>query len=256
MKNTDRKFPVVYLDFPLESTFKMVTSMYGTRFPNGYWKHWNNLEKCLLEVMASNHGLIPTKSQFAELGLRGLETAIQNYWGGLTKIRKKFGVFGLKYCRQCDTVKTRDGFRNRQGGYTIDSICRECSHQSVRDYRGTVRGRSAEILRRVKNRAKSKNLEFNLDRDWIEKKLISICDRCELTGIKFTHPYQAKVGYYPFSLSVDRINSSKGYTKDNVRFIILQLNAALQSGSDENFELIAIKFLKNRGFSCQKTKEE
>ena len=222
----------------------------------GYWKDWNNIEKHLKSAMAEYHGLVPTRSQFVKLGLQGLELAIQNYWGGLTEIRKKFNVLGLKYCQQCGTVKNRNRFRKRHGGYTIDPMCKVCSDEELREYRGTTRGRSAEILRRVRNRARIKNLEFNLDRNWIEKKLISISDRCELTGIKFTHPYQAKVSYYPFSLSVDRIDSKKGYTKDNVRFIILQLNAALQSGTDKNFEMIAIKFLESRGFSCQKIKEE
>ncbi len=84
------------------------------RVPNGYWKDWDNIEKHLKELMADNHGLIPTKLVFWKAGLSGLNTAITEYWGGLEKIRKQFGVDGLKYCSQCEKVKNRDdGFRNR-----------------------------------------------------------------------------------------------------------------------------------------------
>ena len=58
---------------------------------------------------------------------------------------------------------------------------------------------------------------------------------CELTGIRF----RCDTGRDPFSISIDRIDSSKGYTADNVRFVLLAVNLGMSHWGDAAFRQIA-----------------
>lgn len=75
-------------------------------------------------------------------------------------------------------------------------------------------------LERMRKRAKEKNIEFNLTKQWLEDKLK--INRCEITGIPFV--YEPVMNpYYPV---LDRKNNKKGYTKDNCVLILNLLNCA------------------------------
>ena len=61
-----------------------------------------------------------------------------------------------------------------------------------------------------------------LDFEWAWAKLVEQDFRCSLTGIAFTWGVKD-----PTTLSIDRIDPSKGYTKENVRFVCWWVNAAM-----------------------------
>lgn len=69
----------------------------------------------------------------------------------------------------------------------------------------------AWLLKQAKKRAKDRNLEFNLTLEDIV-----IPEVCPIMG----EPLQyVPDGYSDYSPSLDRIDSSKGYTKDNIQVI-------------------------------------
>jgi hypothetical protein len=53
-------------------------------------------------------------------------------------------------------------------------------------------------------------------------------------------------GFHLDSISIDRINHTSGYTKDNIRFVLNQVNVFRSNGSDERMYKIAEALLKNR----------
>jgi hypothetical protein len=76
---------------------------------------------------------------------------------------------------------------------------------------------------------------MNIDLDWLEPKLID--GRCEISGLPFDLEQNESRG--PFRPSVDRIDSLKGYTKENCRVIIWALNAAFAQWGEQTFKYIA-----------------
>jgi len=104
----------------------------------------------------------------------------------------------------------------------------------MRKYRSTkeeycIKGR---ILRRARARALLKDMEFNLDKQWIEENVAS--GVCSVTGLPFIYNSNC-----PFTPSIDRIDSSKGYTKDNCRIVCKIYNFAKNEFTDEDVMLVA-----------------
>ena len=64
-------------------------------------------------------------------------------------------------------------------------------------------------------RASTKNRTFDIDYRWLSDNLT---DRCQATGIKFDYNKSWMVP------SLDRIDSSKGYTKDNCQLVLWCFN--------------------------------
>ena len=93
-----------------------------------------------------------------------------------------------------------------------------------------------------KSRAKAQGLEFALDIDW----LMAQPFMCAVTGSKFVTPAR---GHGPLAPSLDRIDSKKGYTKDNVRLVVLWYNIAKREWDDleiQDFIISAAKTIKKR----------
>jgi len=49
-----------------------------------------------------------------------------------------------------------------------------------------------------------------------------------------------------FSASIDRVDNSKGYTKDNCHFLLFGLNRAKSDGSIEDLYMLMEAAVKNR----------
>lgn len=100
--------------------------------------------------------------------------------------------------------------------------------------------RMLRILVMSKSRAKELNLEFNLDKEWCRKRMFS----CEATGIKFNNRYEDTfISMNPYAASIDRINSTKGYTKNNCRLVLTMFNSLKSTLTDEELYINLKKFV-------------
>lgn len=111
------------------------------------------------------------------------------------------------------------------------------------DYQRTVNRRNSlsdsdkliKLLRErclnAKLRAKSKNIYFDITKE----DLLNLWDKqngkCALTGLDMT--YDRYKGRIYTNVSVDRIDSSKGYTKDNIQLVCMAANQAKSDLTDE-----------------------
>lgn len=102
-----------------------------------------------------------------------------------------------------------------------------------------------QILHRTKTRAMVKGLEFNIDEDDIV--IPEICPILEVPIIVGTK------GEYEYSPSIDRIDNSKGYVKDNVQIISKKANSMKNSATPAEL----VTFCKNiLRYSLNSIKEE
>lgn len=83
------------------------------------------------------------------------------------------------------------------------------------------------IVKQSKMRAKYRGVEFNLTYEWARERYTGYC---ELTGIAFNTTSHTAT---PYSLSLDRIDNTKGYTTDNCRFILMAINAFKGVGAED-----------------------
>lgn len=89
------------------------------------------------------------------------------------------------------------------------------------------------LMWKAKHRAKMAGLDFDLTTQWAESRWTG---RCEVTGAPFVLGTK-KNG--PYSASIDRIDSSKGYTQDNARFVLWAVNRLKGDTGDDVMREIA-----------------
>ncbi len=100
-----------------------------------------------------------------------------------------------------------------------------------------INNRAKFMIRQIKQRAKLKNLEFDLDENWVNKKLNK--GTCDLTNLKFDLQ-KPKKGYYANTHlpSIDRKNPKKGYTKRNSQIILWCINQAKSEWNITDWKLV------------------
>ena len=95
---------------------------------------------------------------------------------------------------------------------------------------------SGSVLCVIKNRAKYRNLEYNLDADYLWNLYQKQNKKCAISGISIK--FAPNTGLYLKSqqtASLDRIDSSKGYIKGNVQWLHKTINKMKQDLSQEEF---------------------
>jgi hypothetical protein len=98
----------------------------------------------------------------------------------------------------------------------------------------------------AKNRAKVKNLPFNITSKYIWQLWEESGGRCALTKQKFDlTKWGGKGQVNPQAPSIDRIDPKLGYVKGNVRLITYHMNVALTDFGVDEFRNLLNCFLEN-----------
>lgn len=130
---------------------------------------------------------------------------------------------GRKYCSECLPEYNRRKAREWYTGHR-----RECRVQmSIRSLAKRHADPQYDLLCRARKRARDTNSEIAL-----EKEDIVVPDVCPILGTPFV-----RNTYYTYS--IDRVDNSKGYTKDNVQVISHKANAMKNSAIPEELVLFA-----------------
>lgn len=95
---------------------------------------------------------------------------------------------------------------------------------------------------RARLRAKAIGVEFNISKEWALGRIEDHGYRCELTGVRYYSKEKEKSTYHPYAPSLDRIDCSKGYTKDNVRIILASVNLMLSDWGTPVFEAVSAAY--------------
>ena len=120
------------------------------------------------------------------------------------------GEYIKKVCRVCDNKK-----RNTRKKQTYLSRCaadplyKQRMNQKVREYRKDPKYIGKFITNDSKRSDKLKGRDNDLDRDWVSAAIANGCFYCGETELRMT---------------LDRIDNTKGHTKDNVNAACIRCN--------------------------------
>lgn len=95
----------------------------------------------------------------------------------------------------------------------------------------SMRGRAKTLFKGIERRSSKHPEDVDFDYTFILEKLEK--GVCEVTGLPFDFDRVDDKFHNPYAPSVDRIDSSVGYTKDNTRVVIWQYNLMKGEISDE-----------------------
>ena len=163
-----------------------------------------------------------------------------------------------KVCTKCGCDKSLDAYKpEKRNKDKKSSACRSCINKqkkhsaAQKNYQNLPVGRANRIYHTLIKGAESRGIPFNLSKEWILEKLLN--GRCEVTGIPFV--LKAEEDQYtivsknqnrnPWSPSVDRIDSSKGYSEDNCKMVCTMYNTCKGSFSNKAVEMFCRGFLSN-----------
>lgn len=95
------------------------------------------------------------------------------------------------------------------------------------------------VLKSTKARAKHRKFAFELTMDHVLAMFAKNEGRCELSGIAFSAKSMNGKRFRPWMPSIDRRDSSKGYTLDNSRMICAYVNVAINQFGESTLLYVA-----------------
>lgn len=95
----------------------------------------------------------------------------------------------------------------------------------------------------AKNRAKTKNVPFDIDEHYLVSLWDNMSGRCSLTGQLFDLTNWGTKGQVnPRAPSIDRIIPKLGYIKGNIRLITYHMNVALSDFGEDEFRVLIANY--------------
>jgi hypothetical protein len=137
--------------------------------------------------------------------------------------------------------------------YNVDrySKYREQYLSRRKNWSASEYGRLYDIFSAARTRAKKKKIEFDLTMDFVIKMFSNQGSLCALTGLKLNTGFKQKGNNWnPYCPSIDKIDSEKGYTKDNIRIVSVIANLSLNQFGDIVFDEMCRSYInKKYGFN-------
>jgi len=122
-----------------------------------------------------------------------------------------------KKCAKCQIDKSFDEMiKSKSNKNGMGSYCKECMKSKSIEFR--IDNPIQQMLSNTKSSAKKRNIKFDLT---LEDLIIPT--HCKYLGIELE--FNVGNGLQPQTPSIDRINTNKGYTKDNIQIISHKANS-------------------------------
>lgn len=96
------------------------------------------------------------------------------------------------------------------------------------------------VLHRARSRARARKLKLDVDLEFLVSLWHRQKGRCAVSGLSFSEEWKDEAFVKtPFGPSLDRIDSSKGYERENVRLVCMAANFALNEWGDDVLRRLA-----------------
>lgn len=172
-----------------------------------------------------------------------LKLEIQQIASKVDKLKLHMLPKAERLCIQC-----KEGFQlHRANGYR----CRSCFNANRqlhrRDKPKPLKERFNEMLRSVRKRNKDYDIDLSfLEELWTKQEGLCYYSKIPMVISSWgTSPTMSNRN--PFSMSLDRVDSNKGYTKDNVVFCCWAVNAGKNNFSLVDYLFVCARVVDNQG---------
>lgn len=137
---------------------------------------------------------------------------------------------GHKWLCQCVCGKTIEVYayllNHKNKKHTKSCGCKHLRHKHTKDISGT-------FFSHKKWSAKTRNIEFNVSIEDLQLLLEKQNYKCAISGIELTTTLGKK--YHSGTISIDRIDSTKGYLLDNIQLVHKDINFMKYTLSQDRF---------------------
>lgn len=134
--------------------------------------------------------------------------------------------YNTKTCTKCKTEKTVDNFYFFKKANTYYSWCKSCQkaravesrkqfNTSI-EFHDLLKQRFNRMLSSAYQHVKDKPMENLVTIDFLKKQYEKQNGKCYYTGVEMVVRKIGDQAYNPFDMSIDRIDSSKGYIPSNI----------------------------------------
>lgn len=211
---------------PVEKTCSLCSTTYSNTSAHFYkYKGYFNsyCKPCHNKVIKKNKEKNPEKAK--DYSKKSLEKSNRIRRQDIDKKRKELLLSSVKYCKYCNTEKSKsefsllkssvDGFRSQC------NPCRKIREKRIKkDYSVTWK---KGLLGTAKKNSKLLGKEIEIDEQFIEHLFQVQNGRCFWSNVPLLLVNDLK---HPQKPSLDRIDNSRGYTKDNVVLTCFSMNFA------------------------------
>lgn len=142
----------------------------------------------------------------------------------------------MRTCRICGLEKEPSAFYERKGSKYVRHECKRCANTNRRY------DMVASMLSNAR-RANKRGLEFDLDKQFLLELRDRQNNKCALTGwsLDWDHTKSGKRKCPPTRASIDRVDSRRGYTRDNVQLLADMVNRVKSAYPQETFLEMCLK---------------
>ncbi|NDD54575.1 hypothetical protein EBZ39_11995 [bacterium] len=145
-----------------------------------------------------------------------------------------------KRCPKCGVFKSLNNFgKNAARKNGLCSYCKQCDALRNRRYQevNPVIAQTNKMITKARERAKNKNLPFDIDHEYVRSIVVS---HCPVFGIPLEWSVQRGKGSVQLanSPSLDRIDPTKGYVKGNVWIISSKANTFKSYATHEELKIL------------------
>lgn len=163
-----------------------------------------------------------------------------------------------KSCSRCKNTLSLTNFceieKSKYSQKRYNSFCKACDNIRTCKYKNTkistIEGKATELLSNAKRRAKDKDLDLQIDIDYIVYLWNKQDKKCYYTGEDMTlgsHQLKKDKNRDNFKhVSLDRVDSNLGYTKDNTVLCCWGINNMKQQLALDQFIYWCQKLIDNQ----------
>lgn len=146
---------------------------------------------------------------------------------------------GTKDCNNCGNTKNVSEFgTDKQNSDGLQTYCKTCRIYLTNISTSKFPGFISYVYNNLKKNAKKRKIRVDISEKDIINKYEEQKGLCAYTKIVMTHDRIPKPGQRlcdPKNISVDRIDSKKSYTKDNIQLVCSAINTIKYDSTEERF---------------------